>query len=280
MKLYDPQLGLVDSTMTDTQGRFYFQGVHSGEYTLVTSKAGYYTREQDLNIQIAMPGQFVTVFLTPEGPLVKGKSAPEISAAELALPPKVREEFEKGKSDLKKKKYESALRHLRVVTDAQPQFALGFEVLGVAYYRSADLAKAEASFRKALELDAKRGECYIQLGLLSYEKNRFAESEKYLKTGLDLEPDSWFGHYQLGLTSFALQDYGLSEREFRKAEDLDPSFHEIHVRLGNVYLRQSDAVRALAEFESYLRKDPNGRFAPRVRQVVKEMRTAGISPRS
>jgi Flp pilus assembly protein TadD len=280
VKLYDPQLGLVDSTMTDTQGRFYFQGVRPGEYTLVTSKAGYYTKEQDLKVQIAMPGQYVTVFLTAEGPFVKGKGGSEVSAAELALPPKVRDEFTKGKNELKKKKYVAALRHLKAVTDAQPQFALGFEVLGVAYYRSGDSAKAEAAFHKALQLDSKRAESYIQLGLLSYEQQHYADSERYLETGLRLEPESWFGHYQLGLTYFALENYKDSERELRKAQELDPSFAEVHVRLGNVYLRLQNASKALAEFEHYLHMDPRGRFAARTRQVVDEMRNSGVAPQS
>lgn len=280
VKLYDPQLGLVDSTVTNTQGRFYFPAVRTGDYTLVTSKPGYYTKEQELKVQFTMAEQYVTVFLTPEGPLVKGKGEPQVSAAELALPPKIRDEFENAKNDLKKKKYAAAIRRLKAVTDAQPQFAFGLEVLGVAYYRSGDSAKAAAAFQKALERDSKRGECYIQLGLISYEQNHYAESEKYLQTGLGMEPDSWFGHYQLGLTFFALGNYPQSETELRKAEELDLSFHEVHVRLGNLYLRKADAAKALAEFEKYLRKDLNGRFAPRVREVVKEMRTAGVAPPS
>ena len=280
VKLYDPQLGLVDAAMTDTQGRFYFQGVRPGEYTLVTSKPGYYTKEQDLKVQFAMAEQYVTVFLTAEGPLVKGKGKPQVSAAELALPSKVRDEFTRGKNELKKKKYPAALRHLKAVTDAQPQFALGFEVLGVAYYRAGDPAKAEAAFQKALQLDSKRAECYIQLGLLSYEQQRYADSERYLETGLRLEPESWFGHYQLGLTYFALENYKDSERELRKAQELDPSFAEVHVRLGNVYLRLQNAAKALAEFEAYLHMDSRGRFAARVRQVVDEMRNSGVAPQS
>ncbi len=280
VKLYDPQLGLVDSTMTNTQGRFYFQGVRTGDYTLVTSKSGYYTKEQELKVQFTMAEQYVTVFLTPEGPLVKGRGEPQVSAAELALPPKIRDEFEKGKAELKKKKYAAAVRRLLAVVDAQPQFSLGFEVLGVAYYRSGDSARAEAAFRKAIDLDSKRAECYIQLGLLSYDAQRYAESRRYLETGLRINPESWFGHYQLGLTQFALQDYTVSESEFRKAQDLDPSFPEVHLRLGNVYLRLQNAPKALAEFENYLQQDPKGRFAARARQVVNEMRKAGVAPAS
>jgi len=278
VKLYDPQLGLVDSTMTDTQGRFYFQAVAPGDYTLVTSKEGYYTKEQDLKIRIAMAGQYVTVFLTAEGALMKGKGNPHVTAAELALPPKTRDEFDKGKNDLKKRKYPGAIHHLEGVTRAQPDFALGFEVLGVAYYRSGDPARAEAAFHKAIDLDPKRAESYIQLGLVSYDRQRYPDSRRYLETGLRMDPQSWFGHYQLGLTYFALQEYAVCEKEFQKAQELDPSFAEVYVRLGNVYLRLENAPKALGEFENYLRQDPKGPFAPRVQQVVKDMRAAGVTP--
>ena len=280
VKLYEPQLGLVDSTVTNTQGRFYFPAVHPGDYTLVTNKPGYHTNEQELKIPFAVAEQYVTVFLAAEGALVRGKGNPEVSAAELALPSKVRDEFEKGKNELKKKKYTAAIQHLRAVTEAQAQFALGHEILGVAYYRSGYAAKAEAAFRKAIDLDSKRAESYIQLGLLSYEGQHYADSQRYLETGLRMEPGSWFGHYQLGLTYFALENYNDSEKEFRKAQDLDPTFAEVHVRLGNVYLRLQNAAKALAEFENYLHMDPKGHLAPRVHQVVDEMRTAGVAPQS
>jgi tetratricopeptide (TPR) repeat protein len=136
------------------------------------------------------------------------------------------------------------------------------------------------AFRKAIDLDAKRAESYIQLGLLSYDQRHYADSRRYLETGLRMEPNSWFGHYQLGLTDFALRNYKDCEKEFRKAQDLDPSFSEVHVRLGNVYLRLKNAPQAMAEFEDYLHMDPQGRFAPRVRQVVDEMRNAGVAPKS
>lgn len=280
VNLYDPQLGLVDTTVTDTQGRFYFQAVAPGDYTLVTSKPGYFTKEQEFKIRLAMPGQYVTVFLTAEGVLMKGKGKPQVTAAELALPPKVRDEFTKGKNELKKKKYLAAIQRLKAVLEARPQFALGYEILGVAYYRLGDSAKAEAAFRKAIDLDSKRAESYIQLGLLSFEGQHYADSQRYLETGLRMEPNSWFGHYQLGLTHFARENYAASEKEFLRTQELDQSFAEVYVRLGNIYLRQQNAPKALAEFESYLQKDPKGRMAPRVRHVVKEMRAAGVQPAS
>ncbi|HUU14749.1 MAG TPA: tetratricopeptide repeat protein, partial [Terriglobia bacterium] len=99
-----------------------------------------------------------------------------------------------------------------------------------------------------------------------------------LKSGLAIEPNSWFGHFQLGLTYFALKDYSNSADEFHRAEELDPDFAEVHIRLANVYLRCGNPAMAFAEFESYLKKDPKGRFAAQVRETLGEMRNAGTKP--
>lgn len=282
VKVYSSHQVLVESTVTDTRGQFYFIGIPVGDYTVGVSKSGYVQSLQPLRISFGVTEQYVTVFLSPERVSANsnGRAPQTVEAAELALPPKVREQFEKGKGALRKQKYDPSIRFLKTVTDAQPQFALGFEVLGVAYYRAGKVGEAEGAFEHALQLDPRRSECYFQLGLIRHDQGRHQESERLLQKGLDLNPQSWFGHYQSGLTYFALEDYEASEKELQRARALDPSFTEVRIRLGNVHLRRGNPSKALGEFENYLREDPNGRFGERVRRVVEEMRAAGITPPS
>ncbi len=278
VEIYNLHQMLANRTITDTKGQFYFEGVFPEDYTLVVSKPGYYTVEMRLKVPAEVPEQYVTVFLTPETPLLKAQTGKQISAAELALPAKTRKEFLKGKEALRKEKYLAAITRLNAVTEAAPRFALGFEVLGVAYLRAGKLPEAEGAFNHALALDAKMPDSLFQLGLLHYQRNELAESDRYLARGLDLDSHSLFGHYQRGLTLFALEKYSDSAREFQQALDVDPAFAEAHVRLANVYLRQQDPSRALGEFERYLQAAPKGPFAARAREVVREMRASGITP--
>lgn len=276
--IYTSTRDLVDTTFTDTRGHFYFMGVPAGEYILVVTKPGHLISSQVLKVLFGILEQSVTVFLTPESVWRSGKGKATVTAAEMALPSKVRNEFEKGKKAVKKEKYDDAIRHLEAVIEAQPQFALGFEVLGVAYLRARRESEAEQAFERALKLEPKQSECYIQMGLLRYDQQRYDESTNLLRSGLGIDPNSWFGHYQLGLTYFALKDYSKSADELHRAEELDPDFAEVHVRLANVYLRRGNPAMAFTEFENYLKKDPKGRFAARVRETLGEMRTAGIKP--
>jgi len=278
VNIYTSSRNLVDSTVTDTRGHFYFMGVPTGDYRLVVSKPGHLTVEQELKVSYGVPEQGVTVFLTPQSTRTMGEGNATVTAAELALPSKVRKEFEDAKKAVKKEEYDAAIRHLKAVTEAEPQFALGFEVLGVACLRARKESEAEQAFERALKLEPKQSECYIQMGLLRYDQRRYDESKDFLKSGLAIEPNSWFGHFQLGLTYFALKDYSNSADEFHRAEELDPDFAEVHIRLANVYLRCGNPAMAFAEFESYLKKDPKGRFAAQVRETLGEMRNAGTKP--
>ncbi len=278
VEIYNLHQMLANRTITDTKGQFYFEGVFPEDYTLVVSKPGFYTVEMRLKVPAEVPEQYVTVFLTPESPLLKAQTGKQISAAELALPAKTRKEFQKGKEALHKQKYPAAIARLNAVAEAAPHFALGFEVLGVAYLRGGKPSEAEKAFHQALDIDAKMPDSLFQLGLLHYQRNELAESDRYLARGLDLDSRSLFGHYQRGLTLFALEKYGDSAREFQQALDVDPAFAEAHVRLANVYLRQQNPSQALAEFERYLKTAPKGPFAARAREVVREMRASGITP--
>jgi len=278
--VYNSHELLADRTVTDTKGQFYFMSLAPDYYTIVVSKPGYYTVEMHVNVSTAVRETYVTVFITPEAVLPGGKGSQQVSAAELALPARTRRLLEKGKAALRKQKYPAAILSLKAVTEAEPRFALGFEVLGVAYLRAGNSRDAEAAFKQALYLDPKRSESFFQLGLLHYQRNQLDESEKYLTQGLTLDPSSLFGHYQQGLTLFALEKYEGSAKEFQHALELAPSFSEAHVRLANVYLRQQNPSKALAEFEHYLQDAPKGGFAPRVREVVRQMRATGVQPPS
>jgi len=46
------------------------------------------------------------------------------------------------------------------------------------------------------------------------------------------------------------------------------------VLMGNIYLQQEDPDAALAEFQEYLRIDPQGSLAPQVKKMVSQLEKA------
>ena len=62
-----------------------------------------------------------------------------------------------------------------------------------------------------------------------------------------------------------------------KAESLNPEPPaEIHVKLADVYLKKSAFDKAHSEMESYLHAEPGGRFAVKVRELMKQLESAGL----
>jgi Tfp pilus assembly protein PilF len=90
------------------------------------------------------------------------------------------------------------------------------------YGRRGEYDKAEASLRKAIEIDPKSPPVYFNLGLLLAERGKTEEAEKELRTALDLDPRLAPAAYNLGLLIFKERpDEGLSY--CRKAYELSPN---------------------------------------------------------
>jgi hypothetical protein len=51
---------------------------------------------------------------------------------------------------------------------------------------------------------------------------------------------------------------------------------EIHTKLADLYMREDAYGQAYAEMQAYLRADPNGRLAPKVRRIMQEMEASGV----
>jgi regulator of sirC expression with transglutaminase-like and TPR domain len=65
-----------------------------------------------------------------------------------------------------------------------------------------------------------------------------------------------------------------SYREAKQAVRLDPGLAEAHLLKGNLLLRAQRGSEALAEFEEYLKLDPDGQYSSDVRALVKRIRSA------
>ena len=90
-------------------------------------------------------------------------------------------------------------------------------------------------------------------------------------------PDAWQFHFQLGIANYGMKNYTEAEKELREVSRLNktpPSL--LYVKLADVYFRESKYDDAYGEMEEYLRKEPEGRFAPRIHTIMKQMKAAGV----
>ncbi|MDC3170990.1 tetratricopeptide repeat-containing glycosyltransferase family protein [Prochlorococcus sp. AH-716-E13] len=94
------------------------------------------------------------------------------------------------------------------------------------------LKEAEASYRKAIELNPKFIEAHYNIGIILKELGKFQEAELSYRKAIELNPDFTNAYSNLGIL---LKDLGkLKEAEVstRKAIEINPKFIEAHYNLG------------------------------------------------
>jgi tetratricopeptide (TPR) repeat protein len=111
----------------------------------------------------------------------------------------VRSDYESAVRMLEQERYEPGIALLLEVIERAPEATAAHIALGMAYARSGDLDKAEASLNKALELNPHHPVAHNELGLVQRRKGEFAKSRASYEAALADFPDFHYAHRNLAI---------------------------------------------------------------------------------
>ena len=111
----------------------------------------------------------------------------------------VRSDYESAVRMLEGARYEPGIALLLEVTESAPAMTAPHIDLGIAYARIGDLDHAEASLRKALELNPQHPAAYNELGLVQRRKGQFADSRASYEAALAQFADFHYAHRNLAI---------------------------------------------------------------------------------
>jgi tetratricopeptide (TPR) repeat protein len=267
---------LVGEQPANSNGDFEFDGLRRIAYHLIVSAEGFEPTQKDLDLSQAVNIVFVDLYLSP---VMKIRLPPAASLPTLTdqrAPKKARKEYEKGRTALDAKNLALAEAHFRKAVAAYPCYARAQADLAAALSAQQDAPRAEAALNKAIQCDPDFLDSYSLLGQLLNAEKRFAESQKVLAQGLRRSPSAWQFYYELAAAHFGLGEYRAAEEDYLKAQSLNPSPPpELHVRLADLYLKLNAYAKAYAQMQDYLRAEPNGRFAAKVKGIMQQMQSSG-----
>ena len=126
--------------------------------------------------------------------------------------------------------------------------------------------RAEAAYKRAIELDPSLSNAFTNLGNLMYRRGQLAEAEGYYARALQLDPDQPEAFYNLGFLSFERGDVAAAVLNFKRALQSDPSFADAHFNLGMALLDDGQREEAKGHFQTYLRLDPDSPWAETARR--------------
>jgi len=150
-----------------------------------------------------------------------------------------------------RKDFASAAKDYQSYLDKKPDDAAVHFQLGYALTAMQKLDEAEVQYHKAIELNPKMSEAYLNLGLTLLDSDPNAAIGP-LQKATELLPTQVHARFALGSAYERTGNSKLAIEQYQAAEKIDDKDFEIHLALGRTLLNANRLAEAEAEFKAAL----------------------------
>ncbi len=277
---------VVGTSYTNDMGKVDFVGIPIGDYHVRVSGDGIQTIDSEtfeVDNRRGTQAQYVTVNKI-EDSAAKPVSAHStmISAVDLNVPPKARKELDKANEAMATQEWKKSLEHLNKAIALYPQYATAYNNLSVLYARMNDIPHEEEALKKALSLDDHFAPTLVNYGKLCLRQKNFPQAETLLEKAVSVEPNNTESLMLLANAQYMNRHFDaaiVSARQAHSASKEHPSF--AHYIAARAYQQGNRQQEALAEFQLFLKEEPQGPRADHVRgDIAKIQGTATQAQRT
>ena len=244
-------------TKTDKTGRFVHVNVWSGPYDITLKKEGLgEVTVKDYPLRdvgdTEKPPTFRLAPKKAEAPAAPADPAAAAAATAGALAG----DMKRGADAFAAGRLDEAAAIFEGVAAQAPDLAQVHHNLGLVYRKKGDAARAEAEFRKAVELNPELADSHAALSVLLAAGGKTDAALAEAKQAASQAPQN--AVYRFNLASL-YKDSGQSaeaKAAFLEAEALDPANAEIQYHLASALLGLGDVPGAIGRLEKYLSAAP------------------------
>ncbi|HWX55076.1 MAG TPA: tetratricopeptide repeat protein [Verrucomicrobiae bacterium] len=199
----------------------------------------------------------------------KGNPAPANVARQLSSP-EAREALAKGQELLAEKHdAKGSVASFKRVVELEPRYARGYLLLGNACMQAQQWTDAQSAFEMAAHLEPDSATAFLGIGSALNQQKDWSGALKPLDQSLKLKADSAEAQYEMGRSLVGLGRLQDAELHIRMSIELNDKYALPHILMGDIYLHlYENADAALAEYQEYLRLDPDGPSAPPVKEMI------------
>ena len=153
--------------------------------------------------------------------------------------------------------YADARDSFKAARDVRTEDAGLLYNLGECYDRMGDAAKAERYYQQCLRLEPNHPACRHALAVLLVRTGRRPEAETMVATWLASQPKLAAAYAEDGWLLHQAGDLPQAQARLQQAIDLDPHDPRVLTELALIYEELHRDDRALALYQSVLKRDPN-----------------------
>jgi tetratricopeptide (TPR) repeat protein len=278
VQLHAPGGQIAGQQPADSSGHFEFNYVPKKDYTLLVTADGYQSAAQDVDLRYGNQ-VFLTIRLTPLDHKLKEDRGAVTSVEDLKVPAHAKRQYLKGDRAFKAQKFSAAQRFFEQAVQEYPCYAQAQLELATVLIARKQTSQAEIALKKAIQCVPTNLDAYVELSQLFNAEKRYNESLELLQPAIEHSPNTWQLRYQMGVAHYGMKQYGEAEKAFLGVRSLNRTPPPIlHIKLADVYLKKSNFAKAYAEMQSYVREQPDGRFVPRIKAVIRQMKADGLVP--
>lgn len=261
---------------TDNKGRFLFQNIGDGTYTLEVEGDQSLYEPVTQEVRVTYGAHPVLVITLREKKQAATKSSSNlVFAGELdqQVPDEARKEFEKGAELSEKGKFKDAVRCFKNAVAIFPTYLMARNYLGVQYLKLGQWRDATEQFEAAIEINSKALHPRQNIAIALIEQKKYEQAIEHLNQALSIDSSSPAAHLYAGIASLGVEEIDQAERELLLALSLGGSeYANAHFYLALVHIRKSERDSAKRELMAYLEKLPKGEKAARARELLEKLK--------
>ena len=197
---------------------------------------------------------------------------PTISATELNVPSKAKDEMNKGMDAFSKGDLKKADEKLQSAVAIYPKYARAWNNLGVVRMKENNQEGARDAFQQCVEADDKFTPGYMNLARISMLNKNMPQAVEYINKGLSNDPNNVEGLSLLAKEQLLTGEYDKALANAHRVHTL-PHDHlaDVHLIAGEALLHQNRNTEAVQEFEQYLKEYPDSPNAATVRRAMAQI---------
>jgi tetratricopeptide (TPR) repeat protein len=264
--------GVSASIFTDSDGRFVFGDLSSGNYQIVidSDRERFETTTQKVEVVRGMP-VLLTIVLKEKKTDATSPAVTATSPGELDrnIPAQARKEFDRGTKASHDGNAEEAIEHFRDAIAIYPLYLMARNDLGAQLLAKEKFDEAEVELRAARDIDKAAFNPTLNLGIVLVKKHEFREASDLLTRAVAIRPGAAAARFYLGLALFGISSFEEAAQELKKAHDIGGNQYALALfHLGELYMDRGERSLARQYFEQYLSEVPQANNAEQVLQLI------------